>query len=483
MESRLKETVLVVDDDPDILTALTNRLRWLGYHTITAQDGVQALLLIQQTNPDLVLLDLELPRLSGLDVIRRLQSPLENHATRVSGNTLPPIIMLSAYATVGRAVEAVKLGAQEFLTKPFDQDHLDLIIKKSLEQRALAREIGFLRTEVGSRYEIIVGESAVMRQVIETAKRTAPADLAMLLLGETGTGKELLARSIHRWSPRKKGPFMAINCAALPESLLENELFGHEKGAFSGATTMQVGKLEAAHRGTVFLDEIGDMPITLQTRLLRILQDKEFHRLGGTTAIRPDVRFIAATNHDLRARVAQGLFREDLFYRLNVMPLCVPPLRDRGEDIGLLAEMILAREAGNMKIAKKPLSQEAQQCLALYKWPGNIRELENVLSRALLLSSRAEIGPEDLGIRTPAGRPASPPPATQELPYHVSLEAYSRWLLEEALHRSNGNRTQAAELLQLQRTYFIKLLRKKQIAGTLPHADEHAASTVTDNVT
>ena len=206
--------------------------------------------------------------------------------------------------------------------------------------------------------------------------------------------------------------------------------------------------------------------MTQQQKLLRVIETGEFERLGSSKTRKVSVRLVSATNADLNAEVEAGRFRQDLYFRLNTIEIHLPPLRDRGEDIGLLAEMILAREAGNMKIAKKPLSQEAQQCLALYKWPGNIRELENVLSRALLLSSRAEIGPEDLGIRTPAGRPASPPPATQELPYHVSLEAYSRWLLEEALRRSNGNRTQAAELLQLQRTYFIKLLRKKQIAGT-----------------
>ena len=452
MESSLKETILVVDDDPDILTALTNRLRWLGYHTITAQDGVQALLLIQQTNPDLVLLDLELPRLSGLDVIRRLQSPLEDHATRGSGNTLPPIIMLSAYATVGRAVEAVKLGAQEFLTKPFDQDHLDLIIKKSLEQRALAREIGFLRTEVGSRYEIIVGESAVMRQVIETAKRAAPADLAMLLLGETGTGKELLARSIHRWSPRKKGPFMAINCAALPESLLENELFGHEKGAFTGAVARRTGKFELADGGTLFLDEIGEISASTQVKLLRFLETRAIERVGGSKPIELDVRLVAATNRSLEQLVREGKFREDLFFRLNVVRLAMPPLRERTEDIPLLLAHYLkhfAEENGRPVLTVEP---GALHTLQSYAWPGNIRELRNFCENAVVLNRGASLSEFDLdpkfrgGVPPAAGSPA--PAAGSAL---LSVEENEKRLVRESLIKARGNRTKAAALMGISR--------------------------------
>ena len=460
-------TILVVDDDEDIVAGLTNRLRWLGYETIAAHDGIAALEHIQQDAPDLVLLDLELPRLSGMDLIRRLHEERPDRHECGADSTVPPIIILTAFATVGRAVEAMKLGAQEFLTKPFDHDYLAVLVKKALEQQALVREVRFLRTEVGARYRMVLGESAAMRQLTNMAKRAAATEVAVLLLGETGTGKELLARSIHRWSARQHGPFMAINCAALPDTLLENELFGHEKGAFSGATTLEVGKLEAAHGGTVFLDEIGDMPIALQTRLLRVLQDKEFHRLGGTTAVRSDVRFIAATNRDLRERVLQGQFREDLFYRLHVMPLHMPPLRDRERDIGLLAEMILAREAGQMKMTPKRLTEAARERLTQYHWPGNVRELENVLTRALILAPAAEIGPEHLGLHAPPMFAAQAPSLSDHrdgtMSYHTSMEAHSRQLLREALQRTNGNQTKAAELLGLQRTYLTKLLKQKGI--------------------
>lgn len=461
MEQQSHHTILIVDDDDDIAAGLENRLRWLGYQTLRARDGVTALELIDLKSPDLVLLDLELPRLSGMDVIRRLHEG--------APATVPPIIMLTAFASVSRAVEAIKLGAEDFLTKPFEHEHLAVLVKKVLDHRALTQEVRLLRKEISSRYGTLVGQSPVMRQIVHTAKRAAAADVALLLLGETGTGKELLARSIHAWSPRAEGRFMAINCAALPETLLENELFGHEKGAFSGATTMEVGKLEAAQGGTVFLDEIGDMPMTLQTRLLRVLQDKDFHRLGGTTAVQADVRFIAATNRNLRERVSRGEFREDLFYRLNVMPLEMPPLRVRGDDIGLLAEMIVVREAANMKLPPKRLTASTHEQLRRYHWPGNVRELENVLSRALILASGTDIDPEHLGLfpaaQTAAPAPQDPPPEQPlpDLPYHSAMETHSRNLLIEALRRTNGNQTKAAELLRLQRTYLTKLLKKKGI--------------------
>lgn len=470
MSSQRQQTILIVDDDQDIASGLEKRLRWLEYKTLTAHDGIAALELIKQQLPDLVLLDLELPLLSGMDVIRRLHEGTTHPHDNSAMSSVPPIIMLTAFATVNRAVEAMKLGAQDFVTKPFNHEHLTVLIKKVLDHQALTKEVLLLRREVGSRYGKLTGQSPAMQQVVNTAKRAAAADVALLVLGETGTGKELLARSIHCWSPRASDPFMAINCAALPETLLENELFGHEKGAFSGATTMEIGKLEAAHGGTVFLDEIGDMPMTLQTRLLRVLQDKEFHRLGGTKAIRVDVRFIAATNRNLGERVTQGQFREDLFYRLNVLPLHIPPLRARGEDIGLLADMIVAREAVNMKLPPKRLTASTHEQLRRYHWPGNVRELENVLSRALILAPEADIDPEHVGLFAAAQSAApalqEPPPGHPfpDLPFHTAMELYSRNLLVEALRRTNGNQTKAAELLRLQRTYLTKLLKKKGIA-------------------
>jgi DNA-binding NtrC family response regulator len=280
--------ILIVDDDPDILLGLKQRLEWMGHHTLTAKDGAAALTAIQQDAPTLVILDLELPLLSGIEILERLNGLGTAPGRRVAANAarkrdepFPPIIMLTAFGTIGRAVEAMKLGAVDFLTKPFDPDHLGMVIQKTLERESLKREVIHLRSDLDARYSTIVAESEKMKDVVIAAKRAAASGAVVLLQGETGTGKELLARSIHRWSPRRHRPFMVVNCAALPENLLENELFGHERGAYTGATHMQEGKIEAADGGTVFLDEIADMPLLLQSRFLRLLQDKEFQRVGA----------------------------------------------------------------------------------------------------------------------------------------------------------------------------------------------------------
>lgn len=462
--------ILIVDDDPDILSGLKRRLEWMGHRTITAKDGAEALTVIQQTAPSLVLLDLELPILSGIQVLERLhgwetatgqQAPATSEK---AGHLIPPVIILTAYSTVDRVVEAMKLGACDFLTKPFDPDHLGVMIQKVLERESLKREVTHLRSDLDARYSTIVAESAKMKDVVTAAKRGASSDITILLQGETGTGKELLARSIHRWSSRKNKPFMAVNCAALPEQLLENELFGHERGSFTGATQMQEGKIEAAEGGTVFLDEIGDMPLLLQCRLLRLLQDREFHRVGGTHPIRADIRFLAATNKDLSRAVKDGTFREDLYYRLSMFPVTLPPLRDRQEDTLILARYIIEREGARGGVKKKQLSPGAMEVLGHYHWPGNIRELENVLARAVILSEGSVIHAEELGLSrvvTPQG--AMPAPQGASLPYHESMEAHSRWLITEALRRAGGNQTQAAGILELQRTYLTKLMKQKQI--------------------
>lgn len=463
--------ILVVDDDPDILLGLKQRLEWLGHQPLSAKDGSEALDIIQHEAPALVLLDLELPVLSGLEVLGRLRKERDaadldrSNPAGSSAELTPPIIILTAFGSIPRAVEAMKLGAYDFLTKPFDPEYLGLLIQKVLDRDALRKEVRILRSEVDARYAQIVGVSAKMKEVIASAKRAASGDIAVLLLGETGTGKELLARSIHRWSPRKNKPFMAINCASMPETLLENELFGHERGSFTGATHMQEGKIEAAEGGTVFLDEIGDMPIALQSRLLRLLQDKEFHRIGGTRKVRADVRYIAATNKDLSRAVKHGLFREDLFYRLNVLPITLVPLRERPEDIPLLAEHILEQNGVAHGLERKQLSPCAQEALSHYPWPGNIRELENVLARASILTETHVIIAESLGLPVSSvPRAATTRSKEVDLSYHESMECHSRWLITEALRRSGGNRTRAAALLQLQRTYLTKLLRQKHIS-------------------
>lgn len=464
--------ILIVDDDPDILSGLKQRLEWMGHHIITAKDGAEALTAIQHAEPSLVLLDLELPVLSGLEVLQHLNNrgaamAQQAHATsEKAGHPIPPIIILTAYGTVDRVVEAMKLGACDFLTKPFNPDHLGMVIQKVLERESLKREVTYLRSDLDARYSTIVAESARMKDVVTAAKRAAASDITILLQGETGTGKELLARSIHRWSSRKNKPFMVVNCAALPEQLLENELFGHERGSFTGATHMQEGKIEAAEGGTVFLDEIGDMPLPLQSRLLRLLQDREFHRVGGTHQIRADIRFLAATNKDLPRAVKDGTFREDLYFRLSMFPVTLPPLRDRQEDTSLLAHHIMEREGARAGVKKKQLSPGAMDALCHYHWPGNIRELENVLARAMILSDGPVIQAEDLGlpgIVTPQGAP--PVPEGKSLPYHDSMEAHSRWLITQALRRTGWNQTQAAVLLKLQRTYLTKLMKQKQISS------------------
>lgn len=462
--------ILIVDDDPDILLGLKKRLEWMGHHTITAKDGAEALTVIQRTAPALVLLDLELPILSGIEVLEHLHgrgktmSQQARATAEKAGHPIPPIIILTAYGTVNRVVEAMKLGACDFLTKPFDPDHLGIVIQKALERESLKREVTHLRSDLDARYSTIVAESAKMKEVVTAAKRAAASDITILLQGETGTGKELLARSIHRWSTRQNKPFMVVNCAALPEQLLENELFGHERGAFTGAAHMQEGKIEAAEGGTVFLDEIGEMPLSLQCRLLRLLQDREFHRVGGTHTIRADIRFLAATNKDLPRAVKEGTFREDLYYRLSMFPVTLPPLRDRQEDTPALASHIVARESYRTYQREQQLTPGAMEALCHYHWPGNIRELENVLARAVILSDGVVIHAQELGLPgvvTPQG--ATPIPQGTSLPYHDSMEAHSRWLITEALRRTGWNQTQAAGFLKLQRTYLTKLMKQKKV--------------------
>lgn len=467
--------ILIADDDPDILSGLKQRLEWCGHQTMTAKDGAEALSAIQQERPSLVLLDLELPIMTGIEVLEHLRNGSpgttpDRHAPTDSQIITPPVIMLTAFGTINRAVEAMKLGATDFLTKPFDLNHLECLIRNVLDRQSLAKEVTQLRSQVESRYSTIVAESRKMKDVLAFAQRAAPSDAAVLVLGETGTGKELLARAIHRWSGRAGRCFMVVNCAALPEQLLENELFGHERGAFTGANQMQEGKIEAADGGTVFLDEIGDMSLALQSRLLRLLQDKEFHRVGGTRQVRVDVRFIAATNKDLALAVRQGTFREDLYYRLNVLPVTLPPLRERQEDILPLAAHVIAREGGRYGAEKKRFTTQAEEALCHYHWPGNIRELENVVARAVILSDRQDISAELLGLpamgptidRTPQAEEATP------ISYHHSMESHSRWLIREALRKAEGNQTKAAALLKLQRTYFTKLLKQKGIEARRP---------------
>jgi len=457
--------VLVVDDDHDIVSAIQKRLIWMGHEVLTAEDGEQALKLALEEQPDLMLLDIELPGLSGLDVLKRLAERRSN----VPPHVTPEVVVITAFGTIDRAVEAIRLGACDFLTKPFEPDHLSAVIEKARVQMALTRQIGLLQTEVEGRYEQVIGQSPRMVELRDTARRAASTSVTVLLLGETGTGKEVMARALHRWSPRASKPFVVVNCAAMPESLLENELFGHEKGAYTGAVKRDFGKIEAAEDGTVFLDEIGDMPAGLQTRLLRLLQDQEFYRVGGTQSIRTNVRFIAATNKDLKEAIQDGLFREDLFYRLNVISFTLPPLRKRLDDLPALVEHFIQLHGTKIAHRSLSLSQDALEVLRGYHWPGNVRELENVLVRAITLCPDDCIEPEHLGITLPRKLPVEVTFSEDEtLNYHGVMEQYSRKVLEEALRRAGWNQTKAAELLGLQRTYLTRLLRQRGVSAKAP---------------
>jgi len=436
---------------------LQDRLDAGGYRTFTASDGQRGIELIEQESPNLVLLDLYLPRLKGMDVLKRMAQNKQIDDI--------PVIVMTAAGTIPDAVEAMRQGAYDFLTKPLEKDHLLIVIQKALERDTLKRQVAALKSDVQNRYATIVGDSQKIKSIIESAQRAANSDASILLLGESGTGKELFARSIHQWSPRQGMPMVVINCVALTETLLENELFGHERGAYTGADRLQKGKLEMAEGGTVFLDEIGDMPLPLQAKLLRVLQDKEFQRVGGARPVSVNIRFVAATNKDLKQAVKAGQFREDLFFRLNVVSFTLPPLRDRSEDIPGLADFFLQRHAYEAKRPHVTLSPAARTALTHYPWPGNIRELDNVLSRAVVLSPSDVIEPDFLAL-TPE-ETAGKGTAEHALPYlnltyHESMEAHSAFIIERALERAAGNQTKAAEFLDLQRTYLARLIKQRK---------------------
>ncbi len=462
----MKSKILVVDDDPDIAMMLQDRLEANGYQVVVARDGRRALELIEQEAPNLVLLDVELPQLTGIEVLRRMGQTKGPEARLSPGDLDPPVIIMTAHGTISLAVDAIKLGAYDFLTKPLDKDHLTIVIQKALERESLRRQVAVLRADVDSRYARIVGGSPKLTAIIDGAKRAANSDASILLLGESGTGKELFARSIHQWSPRRTMPMVVINCVALTETLLENELFGHERGAFTGADRLHKGKIEMADGGTVFLDEIGDMSLPLQAKLLRVLQDREFQRVGGTKNIAVNIRVIAATNKDLRQAVKAGQFREDLYFRLNVINFTLPPLRDRLDDIGPLSEFFLRRHGLETKRPGVTLSPAALEAMRRYQWPGNIRELDNTIARAVVLSPTDCIEPDALGL-TPTDAltpvPAEGPPPAGALPYHEAMEEHSRMLILNALKAAGGNQTKAAEQLHPQRTYLARLIRQKNL--------------------
>src|SRR5215470_13449405 len=446
----LSGTVLVADDDADIREILRDTLNSLGARTITAANGEECLDRAETEAPDLILLDIEMPTKNGLEALREL---------RQRGREMT-VIMITAYGTIERAVQAMKEGAYDFITKPFDLDHIALTVGKALEREKLKRGLENFVVEEGERYRLIGGESPKMKLAIETAKKAAASKSTVLLLGESGTGKEVFARSIHRWSDRSGEAFIAINCVGLGKDILESELFGHEKGAFTGAHQLKKGKMELAQGGTVFLDEVGDISAELQTKLLRFLQEREFERVGGTQPICVDVRIIAATNRDLSMAIKEGRFREDLFYRLNVIPVSLPSLRERKEDIPVLAEFFLRRFALETKKNFTGIAEEARTKLALYEWAGNVRELANVIERAVVLGQGPEVTIDDLPLRI-AGTELEGTGA--ELSYRHAVDVARADVIKRALASTQGNRAAAARVLGLHKTHLLNLMKSLRI--------------------
>ena len=447
----MSTVVLVVEDEPDIVMVLSDQLQAMGHQVITATDGQAALNALEQAEPGLVLLDLNLPKIGGMEVLK--------HARKSRPDL--PVIVMTAHGTILKAVEAMKEGATDFITKPFDNGYLGLVVRKALERRELKHDVAVLRSELESRFDMLVASGQKMNGVIQTARKAAPSDSTVLLLGESGTGKDLLARSLHNWSARRERLFMPVNCVALSEELLESELFGHEKGSFTGASAQKRGKLEVVNGGTVFLDEIGDMKPGLQAKLLRFLQNREFDRVGGTRTIRVDVRVVAATNRDLRQAVRAGAFREDLFFRLNVVTLTLPPLRERSEDIPQLAEFFLKKYCQEAKKPVMRISLSAMKVLAAYPWPGNVRELQNAIERAVVLKTGEVLTPEDFALQ-PMDLSAEQAEA-MDRPFHEAVEHSRKQIIRRALVRAGGSQTRAADLLGLQRTYLARLIKQMEV--------------------
>jgi DNA-binding NtrC family response regulator len=458
--------ILVVEDEAKLRRVIGLHLESAGFEVDPASDGEQAL--PRAGIADLILTDLKLPGMDGLTFLK------EAH----SRNPHAAAIVMTAHGSVEAAVEAMKEGAADFLQKPFSLEHLTTVINKVLSVQSLRAENQRLKAQLDQRYQFdnLVGHSAAMREIFQTVARVASTRTTVLLAGESGVGKDMIARAIHQHSPRKNAPFVKINCTALPENLMESELFGYEKGAFTGATSSKPGKFEQADKGTVFLDEIGDVPTHIQVKLLRILQEREFERLGSNVTRSVDVRVVAATNVDLRAALEQGRFREDLYYRLNVVPINVPPLRERKEDIPFLAIYFVRKLAADLGSAVTQISSGAMDRLLAYSWPGNVRELENTIERSMVLASGTVLESSD--IRIESVRQAQPN-STHEplLPDGLTLEQWEQAMIREAMRRANGNKSQAARLLGLTRNALRYRLSQMGLDSAKDGEEDVAAET------
>lgn len=448
--------ILVVDDKDSMRAMLTETLMEEGHRVDSAENGVKAIDLVRNKSYDLVLTDLKMPDTSGLEVLSEVKN--------IDSETA--VILMTAYGTIEDAVVAMKNGAYDFITKPFDTEHLCVLINRALENRRMVAENTLLRQELLGDQGIdnIIGKNEKMLELCGLVKKVAASDASVLLQGESGTGKELFARAIHSLSPRAKGPYITINCAAIPGELLENELFGSEKGAFTGAHARKMGKFEIANTGTIFLDEIGDLEISLQAKLLRVLQQKNFERLGGTKTVDVDVRIIAASNMDLSELITAKKFREDLYYRLSVFPLNIPPLRERADDIEAMSLCFIDKYCREMKKPTKSLTRDAIALLEKYHWPGNVRELENTIERAVILSDGKKISPEELAIRLQRTDEIQMREGAglKEIGAYAQMQA-ERGTIIRVLKQVHGNKRKCAKVLQIDYTTLFDKIKKYKI--------------------
>jgi two-component system response regulator AtoC len=434
--------VLVVDDEENIRLVLRTLLKKHGYEVEVAEEGTGALTALDSFDPDVILTDVRMPKMGGLDLLAALRE--KKHPATV--------IVMSAYGNVDLAIEAMKAGAYDYVSKPFKPDEIVLALRKAEERETLRRENRALREQIQqeSQFESILAKSRTMLDIFHTISKIADFKTTVLITGESGTGKELVARAIHARSTRKSAPFVAVNCGAIPENLLESELFGHKRGAFTDANADRRGLFEEAHGGALFLDEIGELPLSLQVKLLRVLQEDTIRRLGDTKDIKVDVRIITATHRDLAADVKAGRFREDLYYRINVLPIAIPPLRSRREDVNLLIDHFIARNNVRLRTSIRGVSVEARKSLLEYPWPGNVRELENTIERAMVLAEADVLQASDLPERLrDALDPVQVHLASGELSIKRTTAAIEQILIRRALQRTKGNRTRAAALLEI----------------------------------
>lgn len=451
----MKFKILVIDDEKSIRDIFSLLLEEKGYLVEAAETGNEGLSRARKFSPDIILLDMNLPDVSGMDVLSRIRKSLPQ----------TEVIIITAFGTIKNAVEATKLGAYDYLEKPVDNEELLLLISRALEVKKLAREVEELKSELSERYRFsnIIGTSSKMNSIFQMMAKIARVDGTVLITGESGTGKELAARAIHFNSPRQSGPFVVVNCGAIPKDLIESEFFGHIKGAFTDAKTEKTGKFELAHKGTIFLDEVGELSPEAQVKLLRALGEKEIVKVGGTETIPIDVRVIAATNKNLEEEVKKGNFREDLYWRLAVLSLRLPPLRERKEDIPLLCEHLIQKYNQEMNKAVRGLSERGLECLINYSWPGNVRELESVIYEAMVLSEKPFIEEDDLPLRIRGaekekGEALFEPEKPLGEAIQSMTEKMEKRLIEKALQEAGGNKTKAAQKLGISRkTLFNKM--------------------------